>query len=103
MFLSGEISMFINVPSLFIVIGGSIIAVMPKFSLGQFFSAFRVAGKRFVYRVDVAAELIDEIVEVADVARKGGLLSFGGRDVSNPSLLKCISLLLYAHDAEVVT
>src|SRR5690625_5234105 len=102
MFLSGEISMFINVPSLFIVIGGSIFAVMAKFSLGQFFSAFRVAGKSFVYRLDDPAELIDEIVELADAARKGGLLSLEGRDVSNPFLQKGIQLLVYVHDPEVV-
>src|SRR5690625_604992 len=102
MFLSGEISMFINVPSLFIVIGGSIFAVMAKFSLGQFFSAFRVAGKSFVYRLDDPAELIDEIVELADAARKGGLLSLEGRDVSNPFLQKGIQLLVDGHDPEVV-
>src|SRR5690625_3013190 len=94
--------MFINEPSLFIVISCSIFAVMAKFSLGQFFSAFRVACKSFVYRLDDPAELIDEIVELADAARKGGLLSLEGRDVSNPFLQKGIQLLVDGHDPEVV-
>lgn len=102
MFLSGEIGMFVNVPSLFIVVGGSIFAVMAKFSLGQFFGAFRVAGKSFVYRLDDPADLIDEIVELADAARKGGLLSLEGKDVSNPFLQKGIQLLVDGHDPEVV-
>lgn len=102
MFLSGEIGMFINVPSLFIVVGGSIFAVMAKYSLGQFFGAFRVAGRSFVYRLDDPADLIDEIVELADAARKGGLLSLEGRDVSNRFLQKGIQLLVDGHDPDVV-
>jgi len=102
MFLSGEIGMFVNVPSLFIVVGGSIFAVMAKFSLGQFFGAFRVAGKSFVYRLDDPADLIDEIVELADAARKGGLLSLEGKEVSNEFLQKGIQLLVDGHDPEVV-
>src|SRR5690625_5611371 len=102
MFLSGEISLCIYVPSLFLYIGFSIFAVMAKFSLVQFFSAFRVEGKSFVYRLDDPAELIYEIVELADAARKGGLLSLEGRDVSNPFLQKGIQLLVDGHDPEVV-
>jgi chemotaxis protein MotA len=102
MFLSGEIGMFVNGPSLLIVVGGSVFAVMAKFSLGQFFSALRVAAKSFVYRPEDPADLIDEIVELADAARKGGLLSLEGKEVSNSFLQKGIQLLVDGHDPEVV-
>lgn len=102
MLMSGSLGMFINIPSLVIVIGGSIFAVMAKFGLGQFLGAFKVAGKSFMFKIDDPAELIDEIVELADAARKGGLLSLEGKEVGNEFLQKGIQLLVDGHDPEVV-
>ncbi len=83
MMMSGDIGMFMNTPSFVIVIGGSTFAVMAKFGLGQFLGAFKVAGKSFSNKAEDPAELIDEIVELADAARKGGLLSLEGKEVKN--------------------
>lgn len=102
MVLTGEIGIFINPPSLLIVVGGTTFAVMAKFSLGQFFGAVKVAAKSFVFRLEDPAELIDEVVELSDAARKGGLLSLEGKEVSNPFLEKGIQLLVDGHDPEVV-
>ncbi len=102
MLMSGEIGMFVNAPSLVIVVGGTTFAVMAKFGLGQFLGAFKVAGKSFINRIEDPAELIDEIVELADAARKGGLLSLEGREVGNPFLQKGIQLLVDGHDPDVV-
>ncbi len=45
MVLGGDPAMFVNIPSLLIVVGGSIFAVLMKYELGQFLSAGKVAGK----------------------------------------------------------
>ena len=50
MFTSGELGMFYNTPSIIIVVGGSIFAVMAKFGLSQFLGAFKVAGKSFMFK-----------------------------------------------------
>lgn len=102
MVLSGDLMIFVNAPSLLIVVGGTVFAVMAKFSLGQFFGATKVAAKSFVYRSTDPAELIEEIVELADAARKGGLLSLEGKEVSSDFLQKGIQLLVDGHDPEVV-
>ncbi|WP_111642699.1 flagellar motor protein PomA [Marinimicrobium alkaliphilum] len=102
MYMSGEFGMFVNPASLVIVIGGSTFAVMAKYSLGQYFGAFKVAGKSFVFKNDDPMDLIDEIVDLADNARKGGLLSLENREVSNPFLAKGIQLLVDGHEADVV-
>lgn len=102
MLMSGDLGMFLNAPSIVIVLGGSTFAVMAKFGLGQFLGAMKVAGKSFKTKVDDPAELIDEIVELADAARKGGLLSLEGKEVSNEFLQKGIQLLVDGHDPEVV-
>lgn len=102
MLLSGDLGMFVNVPSLVIVFGGSLFAVMAKFGLGQFLAGGKVAGKSFVTKHTDPAALIDEIVELADAARKGGLLALEGTDVGNEFLSKGIELLVDGHDPDVV-
>lgn len=102
MLMSGELGMFVNAPSLVIVVGGTVFAVMAKFGLGQYLGAFKVAAKSFVNKIDDPADLIDEVVELADIARKGGLLSLEGKEVSNSFLQKGIQLLVDGHDPDVV-
>lgn len=102
MALSGGVGMFVDIPSVLIVIVGSLFVVMAKFGLGTFLGAGKVAGKAFMFKSSDPAELIDEIVELADVARKGGLLSLEGKDVSNDFLQSGIQLLVDGHDPEVV-
>ena len=102
MLMSGELATFVNIPSVIIVFGGSSFAVMAKFGLGQFLSAFKVAGKSFIFKIEDPLDLIDEVVELADAARKGGLLSLEGREVGSPFLQKGIQLLVDGHDPDVV-
>jgi len=102
MMMAGEFSMFIDAPSLVIVVGGSFFAAMAKFGLGQFLSAMKIAGKSFVFKIDDPSDLIEEIVTLADMARKGGLLSLEGKEVGNKFLEKGIQLLVDGHDPDVV-
>lgn len=102
MLMSGSLAMFINVPSLVIVFGGSIFAVMAKYGLSQFLGAGKVAGKSFSSKIPDPTDLIDEIIELADMARKGGLLSLEGKEVGNDFLQKGIQLLVDGHDPDVV-
>lgn len=102
MLLAGELGMFVNAPSLVIVVGGSIFAVMAKYGLGQFLSATKVAGNSFKSKLPDPFELIEEIVGLADEARKGGLLSLEGKEVSSDFLQRGIQLLVDGHDPDVV-
>lgn len=102
MVLGGDVTIFVNVPSIAIVVGGTIFAVMVKFNLSQFLAAMKIAGKAFKTKVVSPEELIVEVVELADLARKGGLLSLEGKEVSNEFLQKGIQLLVDGHDPDVV-
>jgi len=102
MILGGDITMFVNVPSLLIVIVGSLFAVMIKFELGQFLGAGKVVAKAFSFKLVKPDDLIGEIVELAGLARKGGLLSLEGKEVSDEFLSKGIQLLVDGHDPDVV-
>ena len=102
MLMSGDLGMFINAPSIVIVVGGTIFAVMVKYGLGQYLGAMKVAGKSFKSNLPDPNDLIDEIVGLADEARKGGLLSLEGKEVSSDFLQGGIQLLVDGHDPDVV-
>lgn len=102
MLLGGSIGMFINLPSLLIVLVGSMLVVMMKFSLGQFLGAGKVAAKAFTFKIDKPEDIIELVVDLADAARKGGLLSLEGKEIPNEFLSKGIQLLIDGHDGEVV-
>ena len=79
MLSGGSIDMFVNVPSLLIVIVGSLFVVLMNFSLGQFLGAVKVAIKAFSFKLTAPKDLIEEVVSLADEARKGGLLALRAR------------------------
>lgn len=102
MVLGGGVGMFLDTPSFLIVIVGTIFVALMKFTLGQFLGAGKVAAKAFMFKMDKPEELIEQIVEMADAARKGGLLSLEGKEINNDFLAKGIQLLVDGHDGDVV-
>lgn len=102
MILGGDIAMFVNVPSILIVFVGSFFAVMMKYELGQFLALAKVGGKGFSFKLSKPETIIAEVVELAGLARKGGLLSLEGKEVSDEFLGKGIQLLVDGHDPDVV-
>ena len=102
MLLGGGVGMFINAPSLLIVMVGTLFVVLMKFSLGQFLGAMKVAVKAFSFKLVGPEELIEEVVQLADEARKGGMLALEGKEVSSNFLQKGIQLLVDGHDADIV-
>ena len=100
--MGGDFMTFVNVPSLLVVVGGTIGAVMMKFTLGQFLGAFKVALKAFLSKLDKPEELIAQSVEMANEARKGGLLALEGKETPNEFMAKGIQLMVDGHEPEVI-
>lgn len=102
MVVGGDPVVYYNLPAVLIVLVGSLFVAMQKFTLEQFMGAFKVAGKAYAYKSVSQEEIIEEVVELADAARKGGLLSLEGKEVSHEFLGKGIQLLVDGHDPDVV-
>jgi chemotaxis protein MotA len=98
----GSVALFVNVPSILIVLGGTFMIVMIKFSLKQFFGAFKVAVRAFIFKVEEPDELIAQIVNLANVARKEGMLALEEQEISNPFLNQGIQMLIDGNDREVI-
>lgn len=102
MILGGNVEMFINIPSILIVFGGSIFVVLSQFTLNQFFSAGKIAGKAFMFKIESPEDLIQKIVEMADAARKGGFLALEEAEIENDFMQKGVDMLVDGHDLDVV-
>ncbi len=102
MVTGGDIGVFVNVPSLLIVIGGSLFVVLMKFPLGHFLAVGKVVGKAFKFKTVKPEDIIAETVDLADAARKGGLLSLEDKEVSSDFMQRGIQLLVDGHDPEIV-
>jgi len=93
---------FINSASLLIVVGGSLFVVLAKFSVGQFLGAFKAAIRAFKFKLPDTEESIDEIIDIAQVARKEGVLGLESREVSSPFLRQGIQMLVDGQTADTV-
>ena len=89
---------FINIPSLIIVLGGTIAVVMMRFTLSQTIGSFKIAMKAFLHKAEAPEDLITVVVELAGIARKEGLLALEGQEINNPVLAKGISMLVDGHE-----
>ncbi|MFM2478234.1 flagellar motor protein PomA [Celerinatantimonas sp. MCCC 1A17872] len=102
MVMGGDLGAFVDVPSILIVICGSLFVVLMKYNLGQFLSAAKIAAKAFLFKADKPNELIQKSVELADSARKGGFLALEEADIPNAFMAKGVGMLVDGYDAEVV-
>jgi len=102
MLLGGSIVVFIDAPSVLIVVVGTHFVVMMTYSLSEFLGAASAGMKVLTFKAIDNVELINQIVELADMARKSGLLALEGATIEQDFLKKGIGLLVDGHDGEVV-
>ncbi len=100
--VGGSAIIFVNIPSLLIVGGGTIFAVLMKFPLGHFLTAFKIATKAFFNKAENPMKLIEEGVNLANIARKEGVLGLEGQDIENEFLQRGIQLSVDGHEPEFV-
>ncbi|MDH5356517.1 MAG: flagellar motor protein PomA [Gammaproteobacteria bacterium] len=100
--MGGPFIIFVNAPSLLVVIGGTFAVTLMRVTLGNFLGSFKIGLKGFFYKLDAPQNLIDESVDLANVARKEGILALEGREISNSFLQKGIGLCIDGHAPEVV-
>jgi chemotaxis protein MotA len=98
----GDFMLFFNLPAVLIVVGGTCMVTLMQVSLGDFLGSFAIGLKAFIYQVDDPKTLIDEAVQLADVARRNGLLALEGQEISNEFMRKGINLCVDGHDPAFV-
>ncbi len=98
----GSVLLFVNVPSIIVVGGGTIMASLIKFPLGSFLGAFKVAMKAFLHKSEAPEKIIEEAMQLAETARKNGLLALENVEITNQFLKRGIQLCVDGHDPDFV-
>ena len=93
-----------NFPSIIITLGGSISGVIASYKLKDFISGMKGITLIFSERVIDPAESIRNIIELANVARKEGLLALeeAANNIEDPFLKKGVMLVVDGTDPELV-
>ncbi len=73
--LGSGLGAFINIPSLFVVVGGTIGAVLVQYPLNDVLGVIRIMRNTLLTKVADPNELIKQIVQFAEEARRDGLLA----------------------------
>jgi chemotaxis protein MotA len=68
--MGGSMSWFVSVPSLMIVLGGTIGATLISYPLGEVLGVFKVVMKVFLHRSQSVETIIQNMVEFGKLARK---------------------------------
>lgn len=102
--LNGSLLGFIDLPSVFITLGGSLMAMCVNHSLGQFKEAFKAFGRTLKKEQLDTESLLANIVDYAKKARREGLLALEDevQKSDDPFLKKGIQLIVDGTDPELV-
>ena len=80
--MGSGIGLFINMPSVMIVVGGTVAATMVAFPLKEMLMLIGLTLKVFMFKIEKPENLVQQLVDLSNRARKGGLLSIEG-DIAN--------------------
>ncbi len=95
---------YIDPPSIVIVIGGTLAASFVAIPMSQMLSIGKVIGKATSNGADDAGEIIQKIIEIANIARREGLLALeeAVANIEDDFLKKGVMLIVDGTDPELV-
>nr|WP_306268279.1 MotA/TolQ/ExbB proton channel family protein [Pararhizobium sp. IMCC3301] len=103
MFLGGNLSQFVDLPSVLIVIGGGLAATLIRFPLAGLLAAFGTGGKvAFKHKKSDARSIIEKIAELADIVRRNGPLGLEEVELSDPTLAKGVQYVTDGYEAAFI-
>jgi len=102
--VGGGAMAFIHVPSMCIVLGGTLCSVLIHFSMGQFLAIFKIIKKTFQVKLPSPNEIVQQMVNFATISRRDGALALEGqmRQVSYGFISKGLQLLVDGQDEESI-
>ncbi len=75
----GSFIAFFDAPSVMVVCGGAVAATLISFPLPNFLSVFGVIMQTIFWKVEAIPKVVEQIVSLAETARKEGLLALESR------------------------
>ncbi len=100
--LGGQYNIFLNIPGLMIVIGGTFSAICITFPISEIYNAVVAAFKIFITRKLKANEVVNLMVRIADISRREGLLALENIETDNNILKKTCQLIADNADTDLI-
>ena len=95
---------FIDPPAIIMVIGGALTVALVGFPMKRVLAMAKTIGKLFFYKPENPAHLIEQIVKLAEVARRDGLLALENKakEIENPFIALGIQMAVDGIKPETV-
>ena len=100
--MGGSAGIFVNIPGILIVIGGTFATAFIKFTLQDVFNSIKVAMKAFLVKVDPPEEIITTMIGYAKMAKKEGLISLDQENPKDPFMAKALRYLSDGYDENLI-
>ena len=100
----GDMGMYIDVPSIILVIGASSTIVFFVFPAGNVKRIIAATKKAIFWKSPPVEKLIDDIVSYAEIARRDGILSLEStcKDIEDPFIVQGIQMAVDGTDPELI-
>lgn len=97
----GHLSSLIGITAYMIIFGGTFGATMTSYGLKDMLELPKLIMKAIKTPPDRRAVLVEEIVKLAEIARRDGLLALENQPIEDPFLKKGVMLVVDGTDAEL--
>lgn len=101
-FLGPQPGNFIDIPSIMIVFGGTMAAIMVCFPFEEIKQAVRAAMKAFTSKGMPARDVVGTMVKIAEISRKEGIIALEKIQTTNPILKKATQLIADSADPDLI-
>lgn len=98
----GNLILFYNVPSILIVFGGTLATLFIRYTIKDTFGVFKILKHTFFFSVPSSTEIIKEFVQLAQIARKDGLLALERVTIEDPFMSKGINYCVDGAETEQI-
>jgi chemotaxis protein MotA len=101
--MGGDFSLFVNIPGIMIVVGGTLSATLLTFPLNDVLSAFKAAVFVFSSKQDNPNDMVFTMIELCKITRKEGLVGLSKTKSDHAFITKACMLISDGADEKIIS
>ncbi len=101
-FIGPEPGNFIDIPSIMIVVGGTLSSIMVCFPASEVKQAFGAGMKAFTAKDAPPSDVVATMVKIAEISRRQGIIALEKIQTENPILKKATQLIADSADPSLI-
>ena len=98
--LGGSAIIFLNIPGLLIVVGGTLATSFIKFSMAEVINSIKVAMKAFTFKMEPPETIIEQMLSYSKIAKKEGMIALEKEKPKDTFSAKALQYLSDGFDEE---